>query len=55
MVDADNESDAVFKKLLQQPRQSLPWIVISGKTPGFSGPLPSTVDETIKLIERFKP
>lgn len=50
MVDAENESDAAFRAMLQQSRTSLPWIVISGKTV-VSQSLPKDVAATIKLIE----
>ena len=54
-VDVENESDAGFKSMLLQPRTELPWLIISGKAPGFSGPLPKSLDETLATIKRFKP
>lgn len=52
-VDLENESDAAFKALLQQPRQSLPWLIVTGR-PGFSGPLPKTMAETLTVIASQK-
>lgn len=45
---------ADWQKLVALPRQSLPWIVVTGKGQ-FSGPLPKTVEETQALIARYKP
>jgi hypothetical protein len=44
-----------FRDALKIQRTSLPWIVISNGTTGFSGPLPKTVDETVALLEKYKP
>lgn len=52
-VDAEHESDAAFRKLLEVPRASLPWLVIGGAKP-FSGPLPTTVEETQAVIASHK-
>lgn len=53
-VDVENESDAGFKAMLQMPRTSLPWLIVSGK-PGFSGPLPKSLQETEAVIAKSKP
>lgn len=49
-VDAANESDAEFRKLLEMPRSALPWLVVAGGSKTISAPLPLTVDETATLI-----
>ena len=53
-VDAANESDQEFVKMLAVPRASLPWIVIAGGSKVVSQPLPKTVDETEALIAGAK-
>lgn len=54
MIDVENETDAAFRAMVEQPRDSLPWLVIRGPKTSFSGKLPNSVDDTIKLIERHK-
>jgi hypothetical protein len=56
MFDANTslkgESD-IWKNALARPRQSLPWIIISNGTTGFEGPLPATVEDTMKLLKQY--
>lgn len=37
----------------KEPRQSLPWIVLSNGVTGFSGPLPQTAEETLSLLKKY--
>lgn len=56
--DADEDGqflDQKWKAALAVPRQSLPWLVVANPKAGFSGPLPSTLPETLALLEKFKP
>lgn len=53
-VDTANETDAEFRKMLELPRSSLPWIVIAGGSKTVSQPLPGTVAETQALIAGAK-
>lgn len=43
-----------YTKVRQQSNGQVPWIAISNQNVGFSGPLPMTVDQTIKLLETYK-
>ena len=47
--------DASWGKLLDLERNSSPWLIVVGKGDVFSGPLPSPLEETKKLIERYRP
>lgn len=53
-VDAANESDADFRKMLDLPRPGLPWIVVAGGSKTISQPLPKTVAEVQALIAGAK-
>ena len=53
-VDTAFEDDG-WRAMLAVKRTSLPWIVVTGKSGGFSGPLPATVADTEALIARYKP
>lgn len=53
-VDAANESDAEFRKMLDLPRFGLPWIVVAGGSKTISQPLPKTVAEVQALIAGAK-
>lgn len=56
--DADGDASKApeeFQAALKRPRGGLPWIVISNGTTGFEGPLPKTADETVALLEKYKP
>lgn len=53
-VDAEHESDAAFRKMLEQPRGGLPWIVVAGGRKTVSQPLPKTLAETEALIAGAK-
>lgn len=43
-----------FAKALARPRTSLPWLIISNGRVGYEGPFPSTVEETLALLKRYK-
>ena len=52
-ADARNES-SVWQGVLARPRKGLPWVVISNGTPtGYEGPLPSNVDEMLRLLQQY--
>lgn len=53
-VDATNETDADFRKMLELPRSGLPWIVVAGGGKTISQPLPKTVAEVQALIAGAK-
>lgn len=53
-VDAEHESDTAFRKMLEQPRGGLPWIIIAGGRKSVSQPLPKTLAETEALIAGAK-
>ncbi|MEM6366304.1 MAG: hypothetical protein AAF745_17885 [Planctomycetota bacterium] len=48
------DSSDEYLQALRLPRDSLPWLIVGNGRKGFSGPLPLTVDETIKILEEFK-
>lgn len=50
-----SKAPAEFREAMKVPRESLPWIVISNGADAFSGPLPKTEADTLKLLEGFKP
>lgn len=37
----------------KQPRQDLPWILLSNGTTGYSGPLPENIDKTLELLKKY--
>lgn len=47
--------DPSWGKLLDLERNGSPWLIIVGKGGGFSGLLPTTLQETKDLIERYRP
>lgn len=49
-VDAANETDADFRKMLELPRSGLPWIVVAGGSKTISQQLPKTLAEVEALI-----
>lgn len=53
-TDISRESEP-WQKGMRRPRDSLPWLIVSNERTGFTGPLPPTLEETIALLERFKP
>jgi len=53
-ADASAYPSAPLKALYARPRQSVPWVAISsGGSAGFEGPLPKTLDEFMKLLQKF--
>jgi hypothetical protein len=54
--DADVATDAeskTWQEAMKRPRKQLPWIIIANNKSGYEGPLPSNVDETIKLLKKY--
>lgn len=51
-ADLSNQPDH-WKAAMKLPRQSLPWVIVSTGDNGFSGPLPTTVDEFLALLKRY--
>lgn len=47
------DESALWQAAMKLPRTSLPWIVISTGTTGFSGPLPGTIADTMTLVKKF--
>lgn len=43
----------IWADAMKRPRSSVPWIVIGNEATGTEVPLPATVDETIKLIQKY--
>lgn len=52
-VDATRKP-AEWQAMLKRPRQSLPWLIVEGKTV-FEGPLPKTDEEVQSIIASHKP
>jgi len=40
------------KESLNKERTSLPWLIVSTKNDGYSGPMPNTVDELMGIIKK---
>ncbi len=54
-ISEDGSQDtAVFQQAAKVPRDSVPWIAIAHGRKGFSGPLPTTVDGVIALVDQYK-
>lgn len=51
-VDTSNVS-TVWQDAMKLQRQSLPWIIVSNGSTGFSGPLPTDVDSTVTLLKKY--
>mgnify|MGYP000026463818 CR=1 FL=1 len=52
LTDVPRELSAAYRKVLKQADGKTPWIAVTnGKDKGYSGPLPQTVDATLKLIQ----
>lgn len=51
-VDPSAEA-AHWKAAMARPRKSLPWLALSNGKTGWEGPLPATVEETLKLLQQF--
>lgn len=44
-----------WKQPYFRPRTSLPWIIVSNDKNWYEGPLPKTKEETLTLVEKYKP
>lgn len=54
--DTDTSSEhASWQAAMKRDRKSLPWLVVSnpGKGGGWEGPLPGTVEDTMKILKQF--
>ena len=49
-VDASGEHK-VWQDAFKRPRKELPWIILSNGKTGYEGPLPKTVEDTLKLLK----
>jgi hypothetical protein len=47
-----NESP-IWQAAMKVERKSLPWIIVGDDKKGFSGPLPNTLEETMKLVKQY--
>jgi hypothetical protein len=57
IFDEDQDMSQAEKKwqdAMSRPRESTPWIMISNGQSGYEGPLPKTVADTIKMMEKYK-
>lgn len=48
-VDPSGESK-VWQDAMKRDRKSLPWLIVSNGQKGFEGPLPGTIEETLKVL-----
>lgn len=56
VLDTDDDlarDSKLWQEVWARPRKSVPWIVISNGKSGFEGPLPKSVAECLKLLEKF--
>lgn len=51
-VETKNESK-LWQDAMARPRASLPWIIVSNGKTGFEGPLPGTLDDVMKLVQKY--
>lgn len=42
-----------WQAVMQRPRTTLPWLIISTGTTGYEGPLPATEAETLELLKKY--
>lgn len=57
VFDADvnvSKAEPPWRAALDVPHESLPWLIISDGTTGFSGPLPADVDAFKALVSEYK-
>lgn len=48
--DIEFTGNSPFKEAFERPRESLPWLIVSGKK-NYEGPLPTTVEAMTRLVE----
>lgn len=56
VIDPDAEftnEEQRWKDAAARPRQNIPWLIISDGKTGFEGPLPTNVEDTLKLLKKF--
>lgn len=51
-TNLDAESD-VWNTMMKVERKSLPWLCVTNGSRGYSGPLPTTLDETMTIIKKY--
>ena len=51
-VNVSNETE-YWKNAIKLPHGPLPWIWISNGSDGVNGPLPKSLDDMIKLVEKY--
>jgi hypothetical protein len=52
--NVDTAAEApIWRAAMARKRDKLPWLIISTGKSGYEGPLPASVDDTLKLLKQF--